>query len=168
MSDLKFDYFGVVGGIMALVSPLLPWWTMTMAIEGLPRVFSIYTYQATYSVLGEVISVNENLWYGHAVLALVLAGGFLEIAGSLIRYRRLIYVGMLFAVFAVSIFPVGLETNGHQLFSAIASGEMPYSSYLSFGYWLAVGAAVVPLLSRFVTNRKTESITPLDVKSTVG
>ena len=75
MSDLKFDYFGAVGGIMALVSPFLPWWTMTMAIEGLPRVFSIYTYQATYSVLGEVISVNENLWYGHAVLALVLAGG---------------------------------------------------------------------------------------------
>jgi len=137
---------------------------------GLSGDFSIYPYQARVSMMGFSAGVPVDLWYGWVALAFVVVGGALAIAGSLIAYgKKLILVGGALVILSISIFAIGLQMwlstmtslpagaigftglSGVGLFSSGTASfgtggttmTMNYSTYLSFGFWLALVSAIV-------------------------
>lgn len=171
---LKQNIIGIVGAIIAFVSIVVPWWTMTVSASTLGYSYSadvsIYPYQATASVLGISSSVSIDIWYGWVALVLVLIGGVLGIAGSLAQRTRMILVaGGLLALLSVIIFAVGLQSElsntaiitGYPTVSLFSSGSIlgyaNYTTYLSFGFWLALLAAIVMLAA---SRKKLETSAP--------
>jgi hypothetical protein len=159
--SLKLNILGLIGGAVAFISLVLPWWSITLgsAFAG-PNYgsLSIYPYQATASGMGYSSGVSVNLWYGWAALVLVVVGGTLGIAGSLFAKGRIvILVGGLLAMLSIVIFAVGLQgelsqqyTGGFpqvNLFSqgvyGYGLGSITYNAYLSYGFWIAVISAII-------------------------
>lgn len=163
---MKPNYIGIVGAIIAFVSIALPWWSMTLSTSALGISYSgsvsIYPYQATVSAVGFSASLSLNLWYGWVALLLIIVGGILGIAGSLLtKGRILIFGGGLLALLSIAIFAVGLQSDLSQplatgfpqagLFSSgtytLGLGSVDYSTYLSYGFWLALAAAIIMLVA---------------------
>lgn len=159
---LKQNIIGILGAIIAFVSVVLPWWTMIVSTSTLGYSFStdvsIYPYQATANGFGVSSPLSIDIWYGWAALVLVLIGGVLGIAGSLAQRTRMILVaGGLIALLSVIIFAVGLQSElsksavvtGYPMVSLFSTGSFlgyaNYTTYLSFGFWLALVAAIVML-----------------------
>jgi hypothetical protein len=167
---LKPNFIGIVGVIMAFISLALPWWTIT--IDNSPVVYggssysiSIYTYQATViTIAGTPTTISIPIWYAWVALVLIVLGGLLGIAGSLIQNaRRMLAAGGLLALLSTIIFAGGLQielsmpesrvlsglsigsTKVSLFSSGIAGGVIRYNTYLSFGFWLALVAAVIML-----------------------
>ena len=132
---------------------------------------SIYPYQATASYAGSSVAVSISLWYCWAALVLVLIGGLLGIVGSLAQSTRMMLViGGLLAAFAVIIFALGLQAElsdkavvtGYPIVGLFSSesfmgGALNYTTYLSFGFWLALVAAFLMLVA---SRKKTPSVAP--------
>lgn len=160
MSCLKPNYIGIVGGILAFISLALPWWTLSMSTTGVPISVdvSVYLYQVTTAGL----TVTMELWYAWAALAFVIIGGLLGIVGSVTALgRKLLIAGGVLALLSIIIFAAGLQNElskipvtGIGLFSSGSYSYMGvslnYSTYLSFGFWLALVAAII----MFVASRK--------------
>lgn len=159
---------------MAFVSLALPWWVMAMSGSLLSVSISwnvsIYPYQVTTSYSGMMTAVSINLWYGTAALVLVLIGGLLGLVGSLVqRTRMILVIGGLLALLSIIIFAVGLGAElsnkpvvtGYPIVGLFSSGDFggyfSYTTYLSFGFWLALVAAVLML----VASRKKPQVLPL-------
>lgn len=161
---MKLNYVGIVGGILAVVSLALPWWTMSVSSSALGSTFSMdasmYPYQATATAMGVSEIVSINLWFGWAALALVVIGGLLGLVAGVITARRtLLAVGGLLVLLSIIVFAAGLQNEisngtlatgfptGVGLFSSSSYNymglSMSYSTYLSFGFWLALVAAIV-------------------------
>lgn len=141
---------------------------------------SIYPHQVTASAMGASATVTMDLWFGQAALALIVIAGIVAIVGSLIIGKMgkmiLIFAGIL-ALLSIIIlaaglqgelskappvsgFPeVGLFSNGSWSFMG---ASMNYQSYLSFGFWVALIAAVMAFiaLSRHPTVRPEAPPTP--------
>lgn len=166
---MKINYVGIVAGVIAFVSLALPWWTMTMSAEAMGITFSadasVYLYQATASAMGASATVTMELWFGWAALALIVIAGVGAIVGSLIIGKTgkmiLIVAGML-ALLSVIVFAAGLQNELSKapavsgfpeagLFSSgswsFAGASMDYSCYLTFGFWLALIAAIMTFIS---------------------
>lgn len=168
---MKLNVIGIVGGVIALVSLALPWWTITMSTAAglsFSESISIYPYQVTASAGGASVAVTVDIWYGGAALALVVLGGFLGIMGSLVRTTRLILVaGGLLALFSIIIFAAGLQSelsksafmSGWPAMGLFSSGTMGplnylnYTAYLSFGFWLALVSAIIMLVASMKKRR---------------
>jgi uncharacterized membrane protein YhaH (DUF805 family) len=111
-----------------------------------------------------------SFWYAWTALVLIIVGGALGILGSLIQNTRLVLVvGGIFTLLAVVIFAGGLQNQlsttapilGGPLVSLFSSGTyegVNYTTYLSYGFWLALVAAVL----MFVACRKS----PLQTSTT--
>jgi hypothetical protein len=175
---LKPNIIGIVGGILAFVSLALPWWTLSMSstIMGMSVSVdvSVYPYQATASALGFSVPADIGIWYGWVALAFVLIGGLLGIVGSVkLDKAKLLTIGGVLALLSIIIFALGLylelakapPAEGFPAVGIFASGSynyegtsMNYSAYLSFGFWLALVAAIV----MFVASRKkpVEAVAP--------
>jgi len=164
--NLKLNYIGIIAAILAFISLALPWWTMSMSasIMGISYTFaaSVYPYQATVSAMGVSTSVPMNLWFGWAALALVVIGGVLAIVGSILlsKGKMLLLVGGILALLSIIVFAVGLQTElsktaglpiGIGLFGSgsisYMGTTMDYSTYLSFGFWLALVAAILAFIA---------------------
>lgn len=132
---------------------------------------SIYPHQATASAMGTSATVNMNLWFGQAALALIVIAGIVAIVGSLIigKIGKMIlaFAGIL-ALLSIIIFAAGLQgelskappVSGFPEVGLFSSGSwsfmgasMNYQSYLSFGLWVALIAAIIAFisLSRHIT-----------------
>jgi hypothetical protein len=170
---LKPNYVGIVGGILAFVSLALPWWIMSISSTimgmGISVDLSVYPYQV--SMLGLGLSglgeIGIGLWYGWVALALIVIGGLLGIVGSVKPDKaKMLAFGGALALVSIIIFAVGLQleflnvpsTSGVS-FGLFASGSLSggelggsvnYSAYLSFGFWIALTAAIV----MFVASKK--------------
>jgi hypothetical protein len=161
---LKQNVIGIVGGIIALISLALPWWTMTASTSAYffnySGTASIYPYQATANYAGVSAAVNINIWYGWAALILVVFGGLMGIIGSIARNARTILVaGGLLALLSIIVFAVGLQNalsstvvlTGYPIVGLFSSGSLSgyanYSTYLSYGFWLALVAAITMLVA---------------------
>jgi hypothetical protein len=163
---------GFAGAVIALVSLVLPWWTMTlvpgrtlMGYHGVREV-SIYVYKATTTGGGSV-AVSIGLWYGWVTLVLAVIGGLLGVAGSVRKNSRVVlFAGGLLKVLSVTIFAAGLQSElskstviaGYPIVGLFSSGSgflgyVSYTSYLSFGFWLTLAAAIVMLVT---STRKAE------------
>jgi len=160
---LRLNYLGFIGGILAFISLVLPWWAMSISGSAMEINVSdevtLYLYQTRVTIIGLSVSASTNLpWYCSIALAFVVLGGLLGLAGSVIANGRRIVLslGAILASFSVIIFAVGLQNQisngslvsglptGVGLFSSGAYGYgMDYSSYLSFGFWLALVAAII-------------------------
>ena len=173
--DLKPNILGIIGGVIAFISLVLPWWSMTLSASALTSLtsysasVSIYPYQATAGTMGFSSTVNVNLWYGWAALALIIVGGILSTAGSLVSKGRIvILVGGLLALLSIIIFAVGLQSElsqplatGFPQVSLFSSGTYyglaNYVTYLSFGFWIALVSAIIMLVA---SARKTAQVPP--------
>jgi hypothetical protein len=177
--NLKPNYIGIVGGILAFISLVLPWWTMTMSSSLMGVAYSIdvsmYPYQARIGGMGISLPVTMDLWFGWVALALVVLGGLLGIVGSVKsdKARMMLVVGGVLALLSIVVFALGLQielskappVSGFPAVGLFSSGSysyeeisMNYSTYLSFGFWLALVAAVV----MFVASRRkpVEAVVP--------
>jgi len=166
---LKLNFVGIIGGILAFVSLALPWWTLTLSAAGYSVDVSVYPYR----VLAAGVTINMDVWYGWAALALVVIGGILGILGGVMEYgKKLLVGGGVLALLSVIVFAVGLQMELPELFTVgitgvglFSSGSFTmyetlinYLSYLSFGFWLAlVGAVIMLVASR---KRPVEAVPP--------
>jgi len=162
---LKPNIIGIIGGILGFVSLALPWWTMSFSSSIFGQNFSIdasaYLYQVT--ALGQSATLGSEYWYGWVALILVLVGSILGIAGSAIANKRrgLLAAGGVLALVGVIVFPLAFQMN---MSSALGNTDVPagmglfgsgsteylgatltYSTYLTFGFWIALVGAILML-----------------------
>jgi len=191
--ELKINYIGIVAGIIAFISLVLPWWTMplsgTITVEfmevEMSGDISVYTYDArvTMEAMGfketESMVDDFSIWYGYVALALIVIAGVAGIVGSLIvgkNGKMILVVAGTLALLSIIIFAAGLDhelvtpqeaTGEPELTNVRASGsfglfssgsfsadvpgmgsmEFDYSTYLTFGFWLALVAAIIAFVS---------------------
>jgi hypothetical protein len=162
--SLKPNIIGIVGGILAFVSLALPWWTMSVSSSIISMDVSVYPYMAGASGIG--LSTEISLWYGWIALALIIAGGLLGIVGGVRSDKtRLLKIGGALALISIIIFAVGLQidflttlaTSDSPTLALFSGGtisssgiDLTYFAYLSFGFWIALVAAIV----MFAASRK--------------
>lgn len=183
---MRPNYIGIIGGILAFISLALPWWTMTISSGAMGITVSgdvsIYPYRASVSALGMAMDIPMEIWFGWIALALIILGGILGLVGSIIptRGKMVLALGGVFALLSIIVFAVGLQTElskgfgipgtvtfpGIGLFSSgsfdiVSYGEitvtLSYSTYLSFGFWLALIAAII----MFVAMKKAAEAGPI-------
>ncbi|MEM3768865.1 MAG: hypothetical protein QXE37_02375 [Nitrososphaerales archaeon] len=183
---MKINYIGIFGGILAFVSLALAWWTMSLSVTGMGMTIggevSIYPYQAKASMMGLSEAIPMDMWFGWAVFALILVGGLLGIIGSITKYGgKLLIIGGVLAFLSIIIFVVGLQMGLSDLqrqllefgmsptgLGLFSSGTMNlgygvianYSTYLSFGFWLALIAAVLMFVAALRKVEVAPSIPP--------
>lgn len=163
---MKINYIGSVAAIIALISLVLPWWTMTISAtighETATGDLLIYLYKVTISGT----EVSMNLWFGTAALILLVIGGITGIVGSVIIVKKgkilLVVTGAL-ALLSIIIFAIGLQNElskappipDFPLIGLFSSGTftyvdetpMQYFTYLTLGFWLALVAAILAFVS---------------------
>jgi hypothetical protein len=160
---LKLNVIGIVGGILAFVSLALPWWTMSVSAA-----YSGYNYSVDVSVYPYMASAAgfgtaaTSLWYGWLALILIVVGGLLGIVGSLKPDKaKLLSYGGILALVSIILFAVGLQLDLLQgmlgtgaeniyLFDSRTVDSASYFAYLSFGFWIALVAAIL----MFAASRK--------------
>jgi len=146
---LKPNYIGIIAGILAFISIALPWWTYAVSLGEISADMSIYLYQIQSS-LPTTITLG---WYVWVALAFVIIGGLLAIVGSVIAKmgKTMIAVGGIIALLSIIIFAVGLMTDSQ--FSGLPGGNAlfgsgtGYSYYLSYGFWIALVAAIIAFVA---------------------
>lgn len=167
---MKINYVGIIACIIAFISLLLPWWTMTASVEAMEMTvsadLSVYLYEAKVSAMGISQTVTMDLWFSWAALVLIVIAGVSGIVGSVIIGKTgkmiLIVTGIL-ALFSIIVFAVGLQSELSKAppmpdfpkvglfssgsFTMMDEISMNYSSYLTFGFWLALVAAIIAFIS---------------------
>lgn len=178
VSWMRPGLLGIVGGIIALVSIALPWWTMTQTVSPLGITMSYSTNIYPYRVSAPLhdFDVGERLWFGWVSLALILVGGALGIVGGIKQISSLLFAGGAFALISIGVFAVGLllelpnmpfmVESPRALFYFGAYGFSPFqfSIYLSFGFWLALVSCTLMLAASMFRIRVvvTESAIAID------
>ncbi len=155
MISLKVEVTAIVGAILGVISLFLPWWAMDVMVEELPRKWMFYLYQTTLTFYFATPQVNtvEAEWYGLVAFGFILAGAALEVVGSIHRFRKVLYGGLILVASGVVFFTSGLVFHGYSPFFS-SSGGTTYSEYLTCGYWLAVASFVIPVLGRLFARSK--------------
>jgi len=126
---------------------------------------SIYPYQATASAMGASATVTMELWFGWAAFALIIIAGIAGIVGSLIVGKNgkiILTIAGILALLSIMIFAIGLQNELSKappvsgfpevgLFSSSSysfmGASMDYSTYLTFGFWLALITAIIAFIS---------------------
>ncbi|MGB8779823.1 MAG: hypothetical protein WCD81_04150 [Candidatus Bathyarchaeia archaeon] len=140
---MKLNYVGIVGAILAFVSIALPWWTE-----------SVFGFNYDLKLFDQGTFSTFNYWYGWLALLLVVIGGILGLAGSVMSNgKKIVMGGGILALIAIIIFPIGLQTDLMRLnapFGIFFNGtisSISVSTYLSYGFWLALVAAIIMLVA---------------------
>jgi len=152
---------GILGGIVAFASLLMPWWTATatVPIVGLGNStaidFQVYLYANSANVLANPPSqvVTLDLWFCLPTLALLALAGVLAIVGSVMvgKGRWMLLIGGVFALVSIVLFAVGLWTELSRIGAGLDLIRIAEENWgtmwarLSFGFWGGLIAAVVML-----------------------
>jgi hypothetical protein len=136
---------------------------MSVSSFGISVDVSVYPFMASMSGL-DVSGIS--LWYGWVAFALIIVGGLLGIMGGVKPDKaKMLSIGGALALVAIIIFAVGLQldflsipsTEGSPSFALFGGGsisvsgyDVSYFAYLSFGFWIALVAAIV----MFAASRK--------------
>jgi len=166
---LRTNYIGIAAGIIAFISLAWPWWTFIMSAEtmgfSVSVDLSVSLYQARASAMGMSQTVTMDLWFGWAALALILIAALGAIVGSTIigkTGKTIILVAGILALLSIIVFAAGLQNelskappaSGFPKVGLFSTGSwnlmgtsMDYSSYLTFGFWLALIAAILSFIS---------------------
>lgn len=114
---------------------------------------SIYLYQVSSS---GITVTTFNTWYTWAALAFVIVGGILSIVGSVVaKGKTILLIGAVLTLLSIIIFALGLQMDlssnlgeaGIGLFSSGSYLGANFSSYLSFGFWIALVAAIIAFVA---------------------
>jgi len=159
----KLNYLGILGAIVAFASLVMPWWNMTASVPivGLGNStaidFPLYLYSTSASMLANPPSqvISLNLWFCWVTLALVALAGILAIVGSIIigKGNRILLIGGVIGLLSIVVFAVGLQIelsnagSGLDLFKTASGTWGTLATYLSFGFWGALVAAVTMLVA---------------------
>jgi len=146
---MKLNYIGIIGAIIAFVSIALPWWTVSETSFGFGTTSNWFLYNAGTSGAG------LNLWYNWVALLLVILAGIIGLAGSIIPDdKKMLMGGGILALLSIIIFAAGLQTDlssHNSTFGVFSSGTMfgvaSFSTYLSYGFWLTLVAAIIMLVA---------------------
>jgi hypothetical protein len=159
----KLNNLGILGGIVAFASLVMPWWNMTanVPITGLGNStsidFPLYLYSTSARILtnppSQVISLN--LWFCWVALALIVLAGVLAIVGSIMigKGNRILLVGGIIGLLSIVVFAIGLQIelstagSGLDLFKTASDTWGTLAAYLSFGFWGALVAGVTMLVA---------------------
>lgn len=165
---LKPDVISIVGGLLAISSLAFPWWTISVVFHFMgidqPAYVSLYLYRADTNALGWSRSSHLNLLFGWVMLALVVFASLLGILGGLLRRTRMVLIGGSCAIASMIVFvavlqsellngpvvPWGFIVAGVFSSATIDQGYLSsasYTAYLSFGFWIALAAAIILLVS---------------------
>jgi hypothetical protein len=147
---LKINYVGIIGAILAFVSLALPWWTESYSSAGVSGSYDLYLYNVptAFSII--------DTWFVWAAIALAIIGGLLGIVGSVtaaMGKKILIGAGVI-TLLSIIVFAAGLQNelskipiSGIGLISSssytIGSMTVSWSTYLSYGFWLALVSAII-------------------------
>ncbi|MCL6578332.1 MAG: hypothetical protein K6T73_02980 [Candidatus Bathyarchaeota archaeon] len=139
---LKPNYIGIIAGILAFISIALPWWTYSAIADS----SDLYLYQ-----VGTIAGGTIETWFVWTALALIIIGGIIAIVGSVMAKGKTILLGGgVLALLSIIIFAVGLQmelpkipVSGIGLFS----GGSDWSTYLSYGFWIALVAAIIAFVA---------------------
>jgi hypothetical protein len=163
-SGRRLNYVGILGGIVAFASLIMPWWTAiaTVPLTSLgtiklyyPLDFSLYLYEASASFVANPALytkvVTLNLWFCWATLALSALAGILAIVGSVRpgKGKRILVIAGLVALVSIVVFAVGLESelsrtvSGLDLFDTVSGTWGTLTTYLSLGFWIGLVAGVI-------------------------
>jgi hypothetical protein len=159
----KPNYLGILGAIVAFASLVMPWWNMTASVPivGLGNStaidFPLYLYSTSASLLANPPSqvISLNLWFCWVTLALVGLAGILAMAGSMIigKGNRILLIGGVIGLLSIVVFAIGLQSelstagSGLDLFKTASGTWGTLATYLSFGFWGALVAAVTMLVA---------------------
>lgn len=154
--------------MLSLASLALSWLSVSMTAYGasLNMQFTAYLYQIHGTVNGVSANAFPNVWFvwGALVLMVVVAVG--SFAGSFLAGRRgllLLLTAGILALLAMVVFGAGLLSSSYansdsepasvmglfssNAFGVTANNAMQYGYdfvwYLSYGFWLAIGAAIM-------------------------
>jgi hypothetical protein len=159
----KPNYLGILGAIVAFASLAMPWWNMTASIPmvGLGNStaidFPLYLYSNSTRLFANPPSqvISLNLWFCWVTLALVALAGILAIVGSIMvgKRNRILLVGGVIGLLSIVVFAIGLDIelstagSGLDLFKTASGTWGTLATYLSFGFWGALVAAVTTLVA---------------------
>lgn len=167
-SGRRLNYVGILAGIIAFITLILPWWTAaaTLPVTSLatiqlyyPLRFSLYLYEASASFVANPALytkvVTLDLWFCWVTLALVALAGILAIVGSVRpgKGKRILVIGGLVALVSIVVFAVGLESelsrtgSGLDLFNTVTGTWGTLSTYLSLGFWSGLIAGAIMLIA---------------------
>lgn len=145
---MKANYIGIVAGILAFVSIALPWWTMTMSFGGVSASGDLYLWgTAATGVPGG--GIGGGTWWTYGALAFAVIGGILGLVGGFMATRSgkmaLLGAGILI-ILAIVIFIAGFySTPGGSTIIFYSAGGI--TTYLSYGFWLALVAAIIAFVA---------------------
>jgi hypothetical protein len=141
---MKLNYVGIVGAILAFVSIALPWWTVSVS----GATGDWYLYNA-----GDY-GAGLDLWYNWVALLLIILGGVIGLVGTIMpNGKKMLIGGGLLALLSIIIFAAGLQmdlsshTSTFGIFSSGTIYGISFSTYLSYGFWLALVATVIMLVA---------------------
>jgi len=144
---LKINYIGIVAGIIAIISIALPWWTVSYEVGGSGSL-------NLWGVSNGGTEVRFEWWFTSAAFAFLIIGGILGIVGSVIVGKRgkLILLGAgALSILSLIIFVAGFvsheDWSQYTIFGSGTLFGVDYTSYLSFGFWLALVAAILAFVS---------------------
>jgi len=159
----KLNYVGILGGILAFVALIMPWWTETASVPvmGLGNSTAIdlplYLYETSASVLANPPTrvVTLGLWFCWATLALAALGALWAIVGSSVsgKGKWILVFGGVVGLLSIVVFAVGLQSelsrigSGLDLFTAASGTWGTLTTYPSFGFWGAFVAAAIMLVA---------------------
>ena len=164
---MKVNIIGIIGAILAFITLALPWWTCTISAGAMGMTLSfdvtVSLYEAKATAMGMSQTAPLDIWYGKVALALIIVAGILAIVGSVTRFgKKLLAGGGVLALISIIVFAVGLNDDlsrtspvpnapsGFPQIGLFSSGSFDYmgfsysySSYLTYGFWLALIAAIL-------------------------
>ena len=145
--------FSALGGLIALASVLIPWYSTTVQAFGLGSSYASlldeFTYWSTLPTsnpqAAAALDANAKLMMTGGVLLLVIVGGVLGFAG--VKWRITSILGCICLAFGLGIFEFVLRPFGNQ-----ASG-MVVNTTPSWGFFIAVLSALILLVAFFHKSR---------------
>ncbi len=172
---MKVNLASLLGGLLGLVSLVLPWWTLNFSSSygqaATSMSESLYLYQSTLSIAGASSLSVGNFWFSWVTFSVMLIASLLVLAASLSSGsnnviadygRLLLLMSVALSLFAVIVFPIGIQVqfsnySGNTGLSSIglfSSGTYSaggtafhYSTYLTFGFWVTVAATTAMLVA---------------------
>jgi hypothetical protein len=132
--NLKLNYIGIFGGVLALISIVLPW--ISIFVFNL-NLLDLVNLTALASALPGVAAV-EAIIYG--TFALLIIGGIFGLVGGCIaggKGKSILGVGGVLTILSIIVFAAGLGSQGVPLFVILPA----------IGFWLALIAGIIMLVA---------------------
>jgi len=152
---LKYNALGVFTAIIAFLSLVLPWWTLTMSLGDQTLDVVLYPWGVSGN-LGQIFGSTTELWWTYVAMVLVVAGGVLGLIGTLLiekSGKTLLAASGLVSMLSLIVFATGLISNLSHKFPGVVVfyfgryylGDV--SAYLSFGFWLELTAGILSFVA---------------------